>query len=265
MSPQAELRAIQDRETTRPGTVGLRLSSPPISLRQHKGSRLVFATEPHGLAVEQYKLLRRRLNALSPRGGLLLVTSPGAGEGKTLTSVNLAWCLAEGGRTTCLVDLDFRAPGVSFALGYQPEWDGVAEVLAEECSFSQAIRQIEGSPLYVLGIRERLQSPAKQLQSSRLRTFMKELQETFEWVIVDMAPAIPMSDVAEVVPYVDGALMVVRSGQTSKSLVGPALDVLGAKAWGVVLNDSIINGSAYYGYYGYGKERSAKERSKDKR
>jgi capsular exopolysaccharide synthesis family protein len=252
MSPELKLPTITRAELTEADVTRLRLSAPPITLQPHKVSRLVFSTEPHGLAVEQYKMLRRRLSTISPRGGTLLVTSPGAGEGKTLTSVNLAWCLAESGRPTCLVDLDFRAPGVSLALGYQPGWNGGTEVLAGECSISEAIRQIEGSPLYVLGIRERLLTPSSQLAPSVLRPFLQELRNTFEWVIVDMAPTIPMSDVAEVLPYVDGALMVVRSGHTAKSLVGPTLDVLGAKLWGVVLNDTPVNGSAYYGYYGYG-------------
>jgi len=67
-----------------------------------------------------------------------------------------------------------------------------------------------------------------------------------------MAPAIPMSDVAEVLPYVDGALMVVRSDVTAKSLVGPTFELLGSKLWGVVLNDAPVSGSSYYGHYGYG-------------
>jgi Mrp family chromosome partitioning ATPase len=89
-----------------------------ITIRSNKKSRLVFLTEPTGLAAEQYKMLRRRLCTLHPHGGAMLITSPGPGEGKTLTSVNLAWCLADAGHHTCLVDLDFRAPGISPALGY---------------------------------------------------------------------------------------------------------------------------------------------------
>ena len=72
----------------------------------------------------------------------------------------------------------------------------------------------------------------------------------FQWVIVDCAPVIPMADVAEIEPQVDGALMVVRTGKTVKSIILPALETLGPKLWGVVTNDSPIRGSAYYGYYG---------------
>jgi Mrp family chromosome partitioning ATPase len=72
----------------------------------------------------------------------------------------------------------------------------------------------------------------------------------FQWIILDFAPIIPMADVAEVIPSVDGALMVLRSGKTDRSVVEPSLEILGPKLLGVVVNDSPINGSSYYGYYG---------------
>src|SRR5260370_41729147 len=79
--------------------------SRPIQIEAHATARLPFLMDPAGLAVEQYKMLRGRLNMLEPRGGILLVTSPAPGDGKTLTSINLAWSFAQGGFRTCLVDL----------------------------------------------------------------------------------------------------------------------------------------------------------------
>jgi capsular exopolysaccharide synthesis family protein len=219
----------------------------------HKGSQLVFLTEPYGLAVESYKLLRTRLCAMSPNGGVILVTSPNAGDGKTLTSTNLAWCIADSGKHTCLVDLDFRAPGMGRALNYKiPEDDdGVAEVLMGTSSISKAIRRVSGTSLHVLGIKEPHASSSQFLAPETIRPMLTKLRDTFEWVILDMPPAIPMSDVPEVLPHVDGALMVVRTGKTNKSLLQPTIDLLGSKLWGAVLNDAVINGGEYYyGYYG---------------
>jgi capsular exopolysaccharide synthesis family protein len=234
----------------------LRLSSTRrvVTLQPNKKSRLVFLTEPAGLAVEQYKMLRRRLCNLHPKGGVMLMTSPSPGEGKTLTSVNLAWCLADAGHHTCLVDLDFRAPGVSPTLGYAFEEDGVEDVLTGKRTINQSIRQIGGRPLYVLGVKNRLASPGELLSSTSLTPLLTDLRAMFQWVILDFAPVIPMADVAEVLPYVDGALMVIRSGKTEKSMVAPSLEILGSKVWGVVVNDSPINGSSYYGYYGNRKD-----------
>jgi capsular exopolysaccharide synthesis family protein len=220
-----------------------------ITIRSNKKSRLVFLTEPTGLAAEQYKMLRRRLCTLHPHGGAMLITSPGPGEGKTLTSVNLAWCLADAGHHTCLVDLDFRAPGISPTVGYAFEEDGVEDVLTGKRTISQSVRQIGGRSLYVLGIKNRLASPGEFLSSASLTPLLADLRATFQWVLLDIAPVIPMADVAEVLPYVDGALMVIRSGKTDKSMVTPSLAILGSKLWGVVMNDSPINGSSYYGYY----------------
>src|ERR1700710_1771023 len=66
--------------------------SQVVTIVPDQNSRLVFLTDPAGLAIEQYKLLRRRLCAAHPNGGMMLVTSPSPGDGKTLTSINLAWC-----------------------------------------------------------------------------------------------------------------------------------------------------------------------------
>lgn len=221
-----------------------------ITVQTGRKSKLTFLTEPAGLAVEQYKLLRRRLCTLHPDGGIVLITSPGPGEGKTLTSANLAWCLAELGERACLVDLDFRSPGISPILGYSFDEDGVDDVLSSKRSIAQSLRQVEASPLYVLGVRKRLISPSHLLSPAVLRPMLNELRAMFQWVIVDFAPIIPMSDVAEVVPQVDGALLIIRAGKTNQALVVPSLETLGAKLWGVVVNDSPIIGSSYYGCYG---------------
>lgn len=221
-----------------------------IDIVPSKKSRLVFATEPEGLAVEQYKLLRRRLRALHPDGGVMLITSPSPGEGKTLTAVNLSWCLAEGGHRTCLVDLDFRAPGLPPTLGYDFAEDGVEDVLNGKATVNQALRQIGDRSHYVLGVRKRIASPGDLLNVSSLTPLLDKLRAQFQWVIVDSAPIIPMADVAEILPQVDGALMVVRADKTDQSLILPALEILGTKVWGMVMNDCPINGSSYYGYYG---------------
>jgi capsular exopolysaccharide synthesis family protein len=217
-------------------------------------SRLVFLTEPDGLATEQYKILYRRLCNRHPEGGVVLITSPSPGEGKTLTSINLAWCMAEAGHPTCLVDMDFRAPGVTSTLGCATEEDGLEEVLTGKRTVHQSIRQVGDRSLHVLGIRKRLASPGGLLSSASIISLLTELRAMFRWVILDFAPMIPMADVGDVLPHVDGAIMVVRSGKTDKSLIPPSLEILGAKIWGVVLNDSVISGSAYYGYYGIRKD-----------
>src|SRR5664279_4324820 len=250
MSSSSELHLTDIISSAGDAVMRSKTGTRVITVHASKRSRLVFLAEPAGLAAEQYKLLRRRLGAQHPGGGVLLITSPSPGEGKTLTSINLSWCLADGGHETCLVDLDFRAPGLSATLDYSFEEDGVEDVLAGSRTITQSIRQIGDQSLHVLGIRKRLISPSHLLTPSLLAPMINNLRAMFHWVILDLAPVIPMSDVAEVVPHVDGALMVVRAGKTGKAMVTPSLELLGSKLWGIVLNDSPISGSSYYGYYG---------------
>lgn len=233
-------------EPVRSSSLGRRVITPTSD----KNSRLVFLTEPTGLAVEQYKILRRRLSNLHPNGGVMLVTSPSPSEGKTLTSANLAWCLAEAGHLTCLVDLDLRAPGLSNTLGVHIKDDGVEDVLSGKRTITDALRQFGEHPLQVLLVRRRRAAVGQLLSTSNIKPLLMELRSLFQWVILDFAPVIPMADVGEILPSVDGALLVVRSGKTGKAMLTPTLDILGSALWGVVLNDAEISGSAYYGSYG---------------
>jgi Mrp family chromosome partitioning ATPase len=224
-------------------------SALPIELRSDGDSRLVFLTDPGGLAVERYKILRRQLCALQPGGGIVLLTSPAPADGKTLTSINLAFSLAEQGHFTCLVDLDFRAPGVFPTLRHRSEAPDVIDILQEQSTIPEAIRRLGSRSLYLLGIREARQASTFQLDPEVVASFLLRLRATFAWVVLDLAPAIPFSDVSELLPSVDGALAVVRSGKTKKSLVGPTLEIVGNKLWGVILNDAEVSGGEYYGYY----------------
>lgn len=221
-----------------------------ITVKPDSRCRLVFLTEPAGLAVEQYKLLRRRLTAQHPQGGLLIITSSAPSEGKTLTACNLAWCLADAGHDTCLVDLDFRAPGVGKTLQCTFEQEGLEEVISGKHSLYDAICRVGDRPLSVLGIRKGVELPGPMLAPDRLGPILAQLRSSFQWVVLDLPPAVPMADVAEVLPHADGALLIVRSDQTGKSAVAAPLEILGSKLWGVVLNDSEIVASSYYGYYG---------------
>lgn len=222
-------------------------------IQPDRDSRLVFMTDATGLAVEQYKLLRGRLNALQPRGGILLVTSSAPSDGKTLTSINLSWSLAAGGFRTCLVDLDFRAPGVAKMLHLSTSEGGADDVLTGARTLSQSLWQIGDRPFHVLPVRERTDSPSPYFQPEVLGPLLNTLRASYRWVILDLPPAMPMSDVSEVIPQVDCAIMVVRAGKSTQTLVHPAFEIVGNKLVGVVLNDAIIHGSSYYGSYGTSK------------
>jgi Mrp family chromosome partitioning ATPase len=230
-------------------------SIPRIELEATEHSRLVFLTDPGGLATERYKILRRQLCGLKSDGGIVLVTSPAPADGKTLTSINLAFSLAEGGQSTCLVDLDFRAPGVFAALQHRSDAPDMLDVLRGRATTSEAMRQVGNRPLYLIGIREGAQAGTFHLDRESLASVLLRLRAAFSWVILDLAPAIPFSDISEVLPNVDGVVLVARRGKTKKSLIKPTLEVVGNKLWGFVLNDAEVSGGDYYGHYYYGRQK----------
>jgi Mrp family chromosome partitioning ATPase len=146
--------------------------------------------------------------------------------------------------------LDFRAPGVSWTLGYNFEDGGVQEVLEKKGEIHELVHQLGDHHLHVLGVKRRLASPGNLFYSRSIQTMVTELRAMYKWVVLDFAPVIPMADVSEMIPHVNGAILVVRVGKTEKDMLAPALEAIGPKLWGVVANDCLVNGSAYYGYYG---------------
>jgi Mrp family chromosome partitioning ATPase len=267
MNSQPEVAPIDASEAVVASCSARKLNAASIELDPGARSRLVFLTDPHGLAVERYKLLRRQLYASNMQGGLMLISSPSPADGKTLTSINLAFCLAAGGHSTCLVDFDYRSPGICPTLQFEPDTGGLFDVLEGRATLSQAVRQISKHDLYVLGMTRQAGTRNPPFDSTVLRPFLNNLRATFAWVIFDMAPAIPFSDVPEFLPEVDGALLVVRAGQTKKSLVAASLEIMANKLSGVVLNDAVVSGGDYYGYYersGKGK-RNKKQRADEER
>src|SRR5215467_7932947 len=106
-------------------------------------SRLVFRTDPLGLAAEQFRLLRQSLTNEFSNGAALLLTSPSIGDGKTLTSINLTSCLAETGSPTLLIEVDTRRPAIAQALNCTIESPGLEDALPGTVEPTEVIHWIE--------------------------------------------------------------------------------------------------------------------------
>jgi Mrp family chromosome partitioning ATPase len=205
-------------------------------------SRLVFVTDPYGLAAEQYKILARMLMNAHPHGGTILITSPGPSEGKTLTSINLSWALAAAGHHTCLVDVSLRAPALARILGVS--LPSVAPRLDDDTSrVLKAVCRVNNSSLHVLAGFPRDRGSVRSCDPEVIAPVIEGLRPNFHWRILDCASAMPTADVPNLLPLVDGALLVIRSGVTSKKLIAPCIDMIDAKLWGVVMNDLPVAGS----------------------
>ena len=207
----------------------------------------VFEADPEGVAAVQFRLMQRRLVNVYEHGGLLLVTSPGAGDGKSLTAHNLAWALAEAGNNTLLLELDLRRPTQTHRLGAAP-LISICDVLSGRAAPEDALRKISGLPLGFIGLERPAKDPVALLRSSAMPHLLSWAKNNFSWVIIDAPPLLPVADVEELLPRVDVVALVIRERVTPAQLVQRAVERLGNRLDFTILNDAQLSASDGYRY-----------------
>jgi capsular exopolysaccharide synthesis family protein len=217
------------------------VTAPPLRTVTSAGldRNLVAALRPGAPTAEQYRALRTRL-AHTDRGvpvAALLVTSPGRGEGKSLTSANLALTMAQDVQTRiCIVDADLRHSRLHTLFGIS-ETPGLADVLTGRTTLDEALVRLEDQQIVMLPAGQIAAHPAELLGTTAMRRTIETLRTQFDRVIID-APAIsPLADVGILSPLVDGLLLVVHAGVTTKPAIQEAVAAIGTdKLLGVLLN-----------------------------
>jgi len=215
--------------------------APARALSARLDPQLVVAVDAESTAAEQYRALRTRI-AHADTGGpvtLLLITSPGRGEGKTLTAANLALTMAqENHQRVCVVDADLRNPRMHALFGL-PETPGLADVLTGRASLEEALVTVENHHITVLPAGDAGAHPAELLGTAAMRRTLDTLRSQFDRVVIDAPSAAPLADVGILTPLVDSVLLVVRAGMTSKPAIHEAVHAIDqAKLLGVVLNEA---------------------------
>jgi capsular exopolysaccharide synthesis family protein len=180
-----------------------------------------------------------------------MVTSAWAGDGKTLTALNLALVLSESyRRRVLLIDADLRRPSISKLSEFSPT-----------CGLSEGLKSKTEQKLSVLKITETLTllpagrpdpDPMSSLTSDRMRRIIEEAASRFDWVILDAPPVGPVADANLLAEMTDAVLLVVRANHTQFAPVQKAIDLLGRdKIFGVVLNGiDELNQGEYERQYG---------------
>lgn len=203
--------------------------------------RLITSSSTVTLATEQYRALRTRIVHADPAAptSVVLITSPGRGEGKTLTAGNLALAMAqEWQRRVCVVDADLRHPQMHRIFGL-PDGPGLCDVLAGEATLAEALVTLEEHQLTILPAGHVPGRPAELLGTSAMRRTLEALRSQFDRVVVDAPPTMPLADVSIVAPMVDRVLLVVRAGVTTKPAIHDAIaSIEPAKLIGLVLNEA---------------------------
>jgi len=204
---------------------------------------------------EGYRLLRASLRAPQDKDGgqVLVVTSTLAGEGKSLTSVNLALTLAGSDERVLLIDADLRRP-VLHALLHSKPVPGLVDVMTDMAALAQAIRRVDGTRLSFLPCGTPIEhSPADVLASGAMRELLARLRPQYDRIVLDTPPAGAIADALVLSRLADGVLVVARSGKVAGGELLHVLDRLasaGAPLWGVILNRARPDRHSYdYGPY----------------
>lgn len=213
-------------------------------------NRVVFGTGKDPITTA-YKMLRTHVLRLLNDSGWtsLAVTSPGPGEGKTLTAVNLAVSIAkEINYTVLLVDLDLTHPSVHRFFDYEPE-NAIVDYVTSNIALSDILFTPGIERLVVLPGRRAVENTSEMLSSPRMVNLVDELKRRYQRriVIFDLPPILSTEDALVFSQYVDAALLVVEEGKTRKSDVNRAMEHLQAtNVLGTVLNKSAERIAGYY-------------------
>ena len=223
------------------------------------GKNLDFAS------IEAYNLLRTNLyfSLADVVGGKVVgVTSPCPQEGKSTTSLNLAYALATAGHKVVLIDADMRRPSIASVLE-MPLSPGLSNLLVDENT--DAIRSaVVHENLSVLLSGDIPPNPSELVVSDKMKALIEKLRGAYDYVIVDLPPVNLLSDPIMMSRHLDGMIVIVRHGHTRRRDVNDAvrsLKLVNAKILGFVYNGAKTakkryRKSSYYRYSYYTSNKS---------
>jgi capsular exopolysaccharide synthesis family protein len=220
---------------------------------KNEGTPYVSAN-PRSPMAETFRTLRTNLEFASVDKSLktILVTSPGAGEGKTTVASNLAAVMAQANKRVILLEGDLRRPRVHRALGMSNQI-GLSDVFRGQMDIRDVARYSKVKDLAVITSGSLPPNPAELLGSARMGQILARLVESASVVIIDSPPFV-VTDSTVLAAKVDGVLLVMQPGKThaeaAKTMIAQ-LNRAGAHVVGVVLNRVSRKTSSYYGYYRY--------------
>ena len=204
-------------------------------------NRIVMGLEPCEFT-DAYNLLRTQVlqRFKENNWNVLAVTSPGEGEGKTLTAINLAISIArEVDYTVLLVDANLRHPWMLDHFGI-PQRKGLSDYLTSDIPIDELlVRPSRVEHLVLLPGGQRLEHSAEMLSSPRMQELVKEMKSRYHSriIIFDLPPVLSSADALAFSPYVDAALLVVEEGVTQKEDLERAVELLSTtNIVGTVLN-----------------------------
>ncbi|MGF9648061.1 polysaccharide biosynthesis tyrosine autokinase [Pseudarthrobacter oxydans] len=239
---EADLRAI----TQAPVLGGISFDQDAVK------KPLLTQTPSQGPRAESFRQLRTNLQFANVANDArsILVTSSLPGEGKSTTATNLAIALAQSGLSVCLVDADLRRPMINEYLGLDRHV-GLTTALVGNADLNDLLQPWGEDNLFALTSGQIPPNPSELLGSGVMQMLLHQLKSTFDMVIVDAPPLLPVTDATVLAQHVDGIVLVVgthtlRKPELARSL--SALEMVDARLLGVVLNQIPAKGSDSYSY-----------------
>jgi capsular exopolysaccharide synthesis family protein len=223
-----------------------------------RGLPLIVAMDPLDPAAEAYRNLRMNLTFMSTEDEpvkSLLFSSPGPSEGKSTTAINFAVMLAQQGQRVLVIDADLRRPSLHRALDVLRE-PGLTNLLIGDAEARETIRPNVLPNLDFLPSGPFPPNPSELLNSKAMGRLIEELEQRYDQIVIDSPPVLAVTDAAVLAVHTDGAVLVLRSGETEQRTAERAVEQLrrvGVKVFGAVLNEvsAASPDESYYLQYYY--------------
>jgi len=229
----------------------------PRANRRSAKNGSILDREPDSPVAESFRSLRAFLYLAGRRKGnkTVLFTSAVPGEGKTFCAINCAVSLAQQGLRTILIDADLRAPMVGTILMPEENPPGITDWLEGKTDIKGAIYISQIDNLSVIAGGEIASNPAELLASPAFGELIAELALSFDCIVIDSAPVLPVSDTLLLVEHAQSVCLVTQAGKTPRSSILRASKMLaeaGAKPAGLLLNQLVPRPGL--GQYPYGRK-----------
>jgi exopolysaccharide/PEP-CTERM locus tyrosine autokinase len=234
---------------------------------------IVTYREPDSPVAEEYRKLKTVLLRMTREDfrNTVMVTSAVSGEGKSVTSANLAVMLArEYGQTVLLIDADLRRPSLHEYLGLAPSY-GLADCLEDKLDPARAILKTGIPKLSFMGAGKKVDNPGELLSSYQMQGFLLELKHRYRdrYIVIDTSPILLFAETQAMSALVDGVLVVVKEGGASLKGISQMLDILKTtNVLGIVYNDASatsLDGRYHHHYYHYYNDNRYAKSGKGKR
>jgi capsular exopolysaccharide synthesis family protein len=216
----------------------------------------VVRKDPRSRIAENYRVIRTNilLSSAEKHPKNIVITSTSPQEGKTATAVNLAAILAQSGGPVLIMDADLRRPRIHKIFGIDNN-AGLSTYLAGESDISFVSSKLIPN-LSIVPAGPLPPNPSELLGSNRMKKLVASLEEKFDFIIWDSPPLFTVAESLVLCKMMNGTLFVTRAGKTTYEELGQglkALDDIGARCLGVVINglDLRESNSYYHRYYGY--------------